>query len=67
MTSRLLRCKDNHPTMVKFRKLCEYAEELGLQISWEAENVVVQVIPQGYGAEAEFEIKKWCIWNTCYA
>jgi len=37
-----LRLKDNHPTMVKFNKLCELAEELGISIEWHGQDVIIE-------------------------
>jgi len=39
---RRLWLKDNHPTMVKFNKLCDYAEELGLTISFCNNSTVIE-------------------------
>ena len=38
---KLLKLKDNHPTMAKFNKLCEYADELGIGIEWSGQTVIV--------------------------
>src|SRR3954465_5723817 len=34
MTAHYLRLKDNHPTMIKLAKLCDVADELGLNITY---------------------------------
>lgn len=38
---KLLRLRSHHPTMEKFNKLCEYAEDLGISVEWRGQDVII--------------------------
>lgn len=42
MTAQYLRLKESHPTMVKLAKLCEFADELGIQLSYYGMRTLLQ-------------------------
>lgn len=42
MTAKRLVLKDNHPTMIRFNKLCQVADELGLRISFHGQAMVLE-------------------------
>jgi hypothetical protein len=39
---RQLRYKDNHPTMVKFDKICQLADELGIHLSFDGRSTTIE-------------------------
>ena len=57
--SQYLRLKDNHPTLKKFEKLCSLAEELGLSINVDSQQIILHDLDQPKIAFLVKDIEDW--------